>query len=191
MSTSATPPRSASSSSAVTASTSALRSIPKCANGCLSKPTMATGSPGRSVASSSSCSNVPCGVAESGVPAESSAMMPKRDNSVVTRRARFRSGVISAARLSPSLPGRSSARRSAMAMAVASSRSLPASINETSANAEEMAVSGSLAFQAPHSLVASAGERACDRISLRCRNASAGSASGTTSSRVRPSRFRS
>ena len=152
---------------------------------------MATGSPGRNVASRMSCSSVPCGVAESGVPAESSAVMPKRASSAATRRASARSGVINAACDSPCRPGSSSASLSAMAMAVASSRSLAASIRATSAKACAMP-SGSSALRHPlQRSVLREGAMACDRIFARKERSADGSPSGKISSRVSPKRFRS
>ena len=97
-----------------------------------------TGLPGLNTASRSSASNSPGGVRASGVPPESSARMPKRSNSALTRRARSRSLVTSAA----VALGSTMAPRSAVAIASASSRSLAASIRVTPASAASNRVLG-------------------------------------------------
>ena len=117
--------------------------------------------------------------------------MPKRASSAATRLASARSGVMRAACDGPLAPGSSRASRSAMAMAVASSRSLEASISATSRKAASSAAVSFAACQALQRSVARAGTMACDRVLAR--NAMSGSAcsSGRTSSRVSPSRLRS
>ncbi len=111
-------------------------------------------------------------------------MMPNRASSAVTRRARARSGVISATRLSPPLtPGSSRARRRAMAIAVASSRSFAASISVTSAKARCSRSSPKPARQACQPSVEAAGASARDRISARSASTSSAVPSGSTSLR--------
>ena len=86
-------------------------------NGCLSKASRGTGANRSAAAAAAASSKVPGGVCESGRPAESSASIPQRFKCADTRRARPRSGVTNAA----VRPGSSSAPRSAIAIACASS----------------------------------------------------------------------
>ncbi len=97
ISVSTRPPLSAINSSAFDAVVNASSESPKRLSGCFRREMTGTGSPGLRIASSASCVSPACGVADNGVPAESSASIPKRCSSVATRRASPRSGVISAA----------------------------------------------------------------------------------------------
>ncbi len=97
----------------------------------LDQPDNGNGVAGPQDCSRSSVTSVPCGVAKGaygcivGGDTEAGKL-------ALTRLANARSGVISAACEGPDAPGFSSARRSAMAIDVASSRSLAVSISETS-----------------------------------------------------------
>ena len=92
------------------------RSIPPAQSGCFSAASSGTGANSAATIRASRRRKAPAGVSASGSPALSSAVMPCRASSAETRRARSRSGVMSAARA----PGFSSASRSARAAATAS-----------------------------------------------------------------------
>ena len=107
---------------------------PAAANGCFSSASKGNGANSLTTARASSRSKIAGGVCASGSPALSSAVMPKRFNAAVTRAARPRSGVTSAA----VRPGTSSASRKIIAIAVAfcassgaSNRLNPASCSST------------------------------------------------------------
>ncbi len=150
------PPRSAMSSIVSAARRTVARSRPRPSSGCFSSARMPTGSPGRKAVSSKRRSSVAGAVRASGSPPESSARMPKRSSSADTRRARLRSLVTSAAVLSPG----AMARRKAIAIATASSRSFAASTSVTCSSASATPASGKEPRPAIHASVVSAGRSA-------------------------------